>query len=162
MITLKPIIPKQQFNPADLERAVNDAVAKTLNVGAGYFKRTTNTWQTPVEFVVDGPENGIGAVGTDNDIYGYVSRGTRPHLITPKNASVLVWEAGKYTAKTRAGVLGSRSTGLKPSGGVGQAVFAKVVHHPGTQARAFEEAVAKMLQPVLTREVTAAILRVVG
>jgi hypothetical protein len=161
MITLKPIIPKQQFNPADMDRALNDAVAKTLKVGAGYFKRTTSSWKTSVKFEVDGPENGAGAVGTNNDIYGYVSRGTRPHLIAPKNASVLSWEGGKYAAKTRTGVLGSRGGGLRPTGGVGQAVFARVVHHPGTKARAFEEIVAKRLQPVLEREVTAAILRTV-
>lgn len=156
VITLKPIIPKQQFKPADLDRAINDALSKTLKVGEGYFKTTTKSWSTDVKFVIDGPEDGRGSVGTDNDIYGYVTHGTPPHLIAPVNASILAFP-GNSSPKTNPGILGSRKG--KSGGG---AVFAHVVHHPGTKARGFEEAVAKRLLSVLVNNVTAAILRVVG
>lgn len=162
-VTLKPIIPKNFSNPAALDAAINQALTKTLTVGKGYFERTTASWQDKPKFVIDGPQDGRGSVGTNDDIYGYVTRGTRPHLIAPKNASVLSWEGGKYKAVTSPGVLGSKrvGAGLRGTGGVGQAVFAKVVHHPGTKARAFEEAVAKMLQPVLVNNVTNALMRTV-
>ena len=46
--------------------------------------------------------------------YGkFVHDGTRPHIIKPKNASVLFFEIGN------------------------RKVFAKEVHHPGTRARPF-------------------------
>ena len=157
-ITLRPIIPAKMTMSAKTVAAVDKALASTLKTGAGYFKTTTSTWKTKVNFVVDGPEGGRGAVGTDSDIYGYVARGTRPHLITPKNASVLAFPGGQSSPKTNPGILGSR----RGSNGGGEMVFTSVVHHPGTKARGFEEAVAKRLQKVLETNVTAAILSTLG
>lgn len=163
-VKLKPIIPKTRYNAGKIDKAINDAVAKTLKVGVGYFKKTTSSWNTDVKFIVDGPKGGEGAVGTDNDIYGYVARGTRPHLITPKRGKVLVFGEGTYKPKSRPGILGARrvGTGLRGAGGVARPVFAKRVHHPGTKARGFEEEVAARLQPVLETNVTAAILEGIG
>lgn len=160
-VKLKAIVPSKQFKAGDMAAAIDKALAKTLQHGQSAFKATTKSWSTQVTFEIDGPSGGEGAVGTNNDIYGYVSRGTRPHLITP-HGSWLSWEGGTFRAKTRPGVLGSRSGGNRPTGGVGQAIFARRVQHPGTQARGFEEAVAAKLQPILENEVTAAILKVVG
>ena len=55
----------------------------------------------------------------------YVERGTRPHIIRPKNKKVLRWAAdgsGRLTGAVRAG---------------GQARFAKRVRHPGTKAQPY-------------------------
>jgi hypothetical protein len=55
----------------------------------------------------------------------YVERGTRPHIITPKNKKVLRWAAngsGRLTGAARTG---------------GQVRFAKRVRHPGTKAQPF-------------------------
>lgn len=157
-ISLRPIIPKQIVKSANMEAAINKAVGKTLKTGAGYFRTTTRSWKTKVEFRIDGPDGGRGAVGTDNDIYGYVTHGTPPHLITPSSASVLAFPGGGQKPKTNPGILGSR----RGSSGGGATVFARVVHHPGTKARGFEEAVAERLQSVLENNVTAAILETIG
>lgn len=148
-----------------MEREINAALKQTLDTGQTYFKLTTNYWQnTRVVFFITPIQNFSGAVGTDNQIYEYVTRGTKPHLIRPVRAKSLVFGEGTYRAVTTPGVLGSRrvGTGLVGAGGVARPIFTKLVHHPGTKARGFEEAVAKRLQKVLERNVTAAILRTVG
>lgn len=161
VVRLKPIKPKIKIDANKAEKAINAALAKTLNDGIGLFKRTTKGWRSvDVLFYVDGPNDGRGAVGTDNQIYDYVTRGTRPHLIRPKNGKFLVFGEGTYKAATRPGVLGARNVGtrLVPKGGVERPIFARRVKHPGTKARGFEELVAARLQPVLITRVTAAIL----
>lgn len=56
----------------------------------------------------------------ESEIATYLERGTRPHLILPRNAKVLAWQ---------------------PASGVGGTIFAKRVHHPGTRAyRIMEDA----------------------
>jgi bacteriophage HK97-gp10 putative tail-component len=52
-------------------------------------------------------------VFSDVEYASMVNDGTRPHVIRPKNASVLRFEVG------------------------GRVVYARVVHHPGTRARPF-------------------------
>lgn len=162
VVRLKPIVPGKLLNVATMQREIDRAVFKTLQAGSTEFKKTTRTWETVVVFVIDGPNNFRGSVGTNSDIYNYVARGTRPHLITPKRGKFLSWESGTYRAKSTPGVLGSKSAGLIPTGGVGQAIFARSVRHPGTKARGYEQAVAKRLQLVFERNVTAAILKAMG
>jgi hypothetical protein len=163
-VRLKPIIPKITFKAAAMDSAINQAVQATLETGQTYFKQTTRTWNTKVVFFITPVKNFSGAVGTDNNIYEYVARGTRPHLIKPVRAKSLVFGQGTFISRTTPGVLGSKQvgTGLVGGGGVARPIFAKVVHHPGTKARGFEGLVAKRLQVVLERNVTAAILKVIG
>lgn len=160
-VRLKPIVPPKFADPAKTVKAIDRALADTLKLGVGLFKRTTKGWRTvePV-FYVDGPNAGRGAVGTDDQIYDFVTRGTKPHLITPKRGKFLVFGEGTYRSVTRPGVLGARSVGTRliGKGGVAKPIFARKVHHPGTKARGFEELVAARLQPVLITKVTAAIL----
>lgn len=156
-VHLKPIVPKKmKGNPS---KEINAAITQTLKAGQALFQRTTRTWHTRVEFVVAEPDGGRGAVGTDSDIYGYVTRGTRPHLIKPKAGKVLVFGSGTYSPKTRPGFLTARAGVTRGTQGVARPVFAKQVHHPGTKARGFEEDVARQLQPILETNVTAAILK---
>ena len=74
-----------------------------------------------------------GLVGTDDAIYSYVDKGTRPHVIKPRRAKRLRFRTG-YRAKTTPGVLISRR-----GGATGDVVFARKVNHPGTEARGFSE-----------------------
>lgn len=60
---------------------------------------------TPAGFVVQ--------VGTDVEYAAAVHEGTRPHVIVPRNASVLAFQVG------------------------GKKVFAMKVNHPGTRGRPF-------------------------
>lgn len=161
---LKPIIPKINYNPAKAQREIDAAINKTLERGKELFRRTVRTWNNPTVFYIVKANKGTGAVGTNEAIYEYVTRGTRPHLITPKRSKYLVFGQGTYRAVTTPGVLGSRRVGrgLVGQGGVARPVFTKKVQHPGTKARGFEQLVAKQLQPVLERNVTAAIMKSVG
>lgn len=115
------------------------------------FQKTTRTWKTVVRFrVLKAARDGtalVGSSGTDNKIYGYVTRGTRPHLIRPRKARRLRFQGG-YSAKTRRGLIGS-ATG----GSFGATVYAQVVHHPGNDAREFEEQIAGQHQKSFVRRV---------
>jgi hypothetical protein len=57
---------------------------------------------------------------------GFVDQGARPHTIYPVNASVLRW-FGPY----------------------GQAIFSRVVHHPGFTGRFFMDATRQEMGPIL-------------
>ena len=75
--------------------------------------------------------------GENKKIYGYVTGGTRPHIIRPKTANTLafMWGGvGSYKAKTAPG-------GKYGGPGVvtgGKMRYAKEVHHPGNKPRKFE------------------------
>jgi hypothetical protein len=57
---------------------------------------------------------------------GFVDQGTRPHTIYPANASVLRW-----------------------FGPFGQAIFSRVVHHPGSTGRFFMDATQQEMGTIL-------------
>ena len=63
----------------------------------------------------------------------FLERGTKPHIIRPRNKSVL-----RFPAKGVATTLGGRvRTGAARSLGNAAYAFAKLVHHPGTKAQPF-------------------------
>lgn len=163
VVRLKPITEKSNLSVRAMELALNAALRSTLNQARTEFYKTTRTWETNVVFYVTQIVNFRGAAGTDSIIYTYVTRGTRPHLITPVRSKALVFGQGTYRPVTTPGVIGSRrvGTGLQGAGGVARPIFTKRVHHPGTKARGFEGAVAKRLQRVHERNVTVAIAKAI-
>jgi hypothetical protein len=86
-------------------------------------------------------------------IFDYVSRGTDPHVIVPRNSKRLIFRTG-YKAKTQPGSLKSGTSSYS-----GPKVAAKEVNHPGTKAREFEEQVAAMYESVFTVAVDEAVKR---
>src|SRR4030042_951153 len=108
------------------------------------FEITTATWEHQVKFereISVGPNSIDVLVGTDDEIYGYVNGGTRAHVILPKGDYPLKFQAG-YSAKTTPGLISSKS-----GGPYGEVVFARGVIHPGTEARNFDENIAKKMEP---------------
>ena len=95
-------------------------------------------------------------VDTDDEIYGYVSGGTRPHAIRPKRRGGVLAFKGKYRAKTRPGVLGSFAGGSS-----GDAVFTQAVQHPGTQARNFDKLIFEKRKIWYNKQMQAAMKRAV-
>ena len=79
-------------------------------------------------------------IATTDTIYGYVNDGTRPHIIVPRRARVLAFGTGG-SPKTAPRVIGSQ-----PGSRGGKMVFTRRVNHPGTEARAFDETIAKKWQ----------------
>ena len=75
------------------------------------------------------------------DIWGYVTKGTRPHIIRAKNARTLAFKwggKGSYSPKTRpGGKFGGPGTSSGPM------IFPKRVKHPGSKAREFEKVIAQ-------------------
>lgn len=121
----------------DLEMAYDDEVKQVKRD----FESTTATWREPVKFTVIRKSKGVTEVVTDNPIYGYVDKGTRPHIIRPKQAGYpLRFKTAGFRPKTAPRRLGSSA------GSPAQApeAYAMEVHHPGTDARDFSDIIATM------------------
>lgn len=145
-VELTPILPDKDFFSTDrVLKELKGALAHTGNIIRDDFKKTVRTWRRKVGFSKVGPRNvggGVLAVDvfTEDEIYFFVERGTKAHIIRPRNAARLSFRSG-YSAKTRPGVVGSRAGGPK-----GPFVTARAVLHPGTQARNFAPTIAKRRQ----------------
>jgi hypothetical protein len=106
------------------------------------YRRTTQSWTHRPQFEGEYEQRGTSytvMVGTDDDIYGYVDLGTRPHAIEPTGPWPLRFKTN-YSAKTAPGVL--RSWG---GGATGPEVRARRVWHPGTEARGFSEEIQQQI-----------------
>lgn len=107
------------------------------------FRETVKTWKRKPKF-----ETKVSLAGsrmtvtvyTTDPIYGYVDKGTKPHVIRPVKAKALHFVTG-YSAKTTPRVIGSREGGAD-----GDEVFTKEVQHPGTKAREFDKIIARKWQ----------------
>lgn len=64
-------------------------------------------------------------------VFGYVDRGTKPHVIRPKKARFLRFQGG-YNPKTR-----FRAKFGGPGKSNGKFFFRGIVHHPGNKGREF-------------------------
>lgn len=141
-IGMQPILPKpfkEKLFLAQFEAGMQE-VAKELDAD---FQKTYATWKRKPIFTkkVTTTKSSIdGVVETADEIYTYVSAGTKPHIIEPKKAKALAFNVGG-TPKTTPKVIGSGAG----SPGTGP-VFAMKVHHPGTKARLFDKAIAKKMQ----------------
>ena len=142
-VRLNAIRPRKSpaYKLADFERAMEAALEETGKAMIRDFKRTVATWEHKPDFQIMGKVFKVGSrvvsitVGTDDEIYGYVSLGTRPHIIQPRSKPTLLFRQG-YRAKTKPGRFLS-----KPGGAYGDWVAAKEVRHPGNEPRGFEELV---------------------
>jgi len=153
VVKMRAIIPaKLKLGPVRLE-ALN-AMRKMGTPIRRDFARTTETWKHKPKFeqsVSLKPPGPTLTVWTDNEIYGYVNDGTRPHVIRRKNAPMLAFKTSFYP-KTFPGVIGSVAGGSFPPW-----AFAKEVHHPGTEPRRFAETLKTKWQPIFFTRMTAAI-----
>lgn len=138
MIKLIPIKPNKNPIPDTpaMRRALKNGLTALAKGSEVDFKVTTQTWKHQPDFKTEEKPSEV-TVSTDDSIYGYVDEGTKPHIITPKRGKRLVFLGGSKPKTT------PRSISSGPgSPGTTKAV-AKVVKHPGTQARAFAETIAE-------------------
>lgn len=146
---------KNTYDLKKLEREMLKAVDKTTKVMRTDLKKPTRTWDTNIDvYQIAAERSGgdlSGAAGTDNRIYMFVTRGTKPHVIRAKSGGVLAYSS-RYRAKTRIRTLSSYR-----GGGYGATRFSKTVNHPGNKKREFEEAVAEKHQRTLEDNVSRAI-----
>lgn len=153
-IILRSITPKGKIFDIDqfdrlAAKALNDAIKKANSE----FNKTVATWKNKPGFTVKQASGSKleASVYTIDEIYGYVVRGTRAHIITPRRAPVLRFQTG-FTSKTVPRKIGSRRGGRS-----GPMVSARAVRHPGTEARDFDIVIAGQLRPILVKEVRGAI-----
>lgn len=136
-MTFKPIIaPNDALGAAAIAKAVQstlNGVAKAVKVD---YNVTQRTWKNKAEFTIEKTDAETRVVSTDNVIYGYVEKGTKPHIIRPRGRRALTWIGTAYRAKTKPGVIGSSQGGNNNS-----IVYTKLVQHPGTAARNFTVAI---------------------
>jgi len=121
------------------------------------FWKTTRTWKHKPKFEMKVSLKRVAAEGsievfTTDEIYGYVSGGTRRHIIKPKvrrrgprgrfaKAAKTLAFPSSSTPKTRPGVVGSGRGGSS-----GPTVFRRQVMHPGIKARKFDEAIKAKIE----------------
>lgn len=116
-------------------KAITNALEETSQAIKVDYNVTTATWKRRPTFTIKKVQTYIYDIYTDNEIYGYVSEGTKPHRIVPVNAASLAFPAN-YAAKTTPRVIASR-----PGGSSGPTVFSKGVMHPGFPGRDFPEVI---------------------
>jgi len=126
------------------EGLLMDAVNEILPDLRDDWESTVSTWVNAPVFDVEHAamvgSDIVGTVSSDNPVLGYVNNGTVPHLIFPVKAKALRFFSS-YQAKTSPGVIGSSAGGSS-----GDPVFSQGVHHPGSQGRAFDQAIADKRQ----------------
>lgn len=143
-ITIKAITTKDDIiNVKQLLGVIKGASVEAAKAVRKDMEKTTRTWKHKPVFVIKiavGNGEAQATVYTDDAIYSYVTLGTKPHIIRPRKAKFLAFLT-PFKAKTRVRFIGS-SNGKR--GNI--PVYAKEVHHPGTEAREFHIVIAEKHQ----------------
>lgn len=145
-VTVVPIIPHGRIlpDPAKLKRAIENSLTATAKAIKVDYDVTTQTWSGRPDFPITTPRWNERIIATTSEVYGYVSGGTRPHIIRARNAPALAFQwggPGSYQAKTTPRIVASRAGGAS-----GPTVYRQEVMHPGTEARAFEVVISDKWQ----------------
>lgn len=135
-MNIEVVIPKAIFDVEKFKRLQRAHMASVALAVKRDFEATVKNWDHKPTFEVQYSSEEI-TVGTDDDIYALVDAGSPSHTISPVRAKRLKFQ-NKYKAKSTPGVIGSKRGGKS-----GEIVTAKVVRHPGFQARKFLDAIAK-------------------
>lgn len=156
-LAIKPILPKHIPSGDEYFTEIKKAARKSILAAKKDFENTTKTWNHKPDFELtedEGSHDYRIATGTDDEIYGYVDAGTRPHIIRPKRSKYLRFQSG-YKAKTKVGVINSY-----PGGPFGADVYTRTfVLHPGFQGRKFTATIAKRRQKTFEQEISQAIAK---
>ena len=141
----------------EVERTLDSVVKPRL---MEYPKKIVADWEHKPKFKArkyvtkDAIRVHVYPAGPNRKIWQWVSRGTRPHEIKPKNAPMLAFPSN-YTPRTTP--RGPSYGG--PGKSSGSTIFAMHVDHPGTKARKFEEAWGRWAKKWYRREMENAMRR---
>jgi hypothetical protein len=153
VIKLKPIlIPRSlAMDAAKMRRAIRNGMEAAAKAAKADFGVTTQTWEHQPEFTIERPSDFERIIGTDDEIYGYVDQGTKPHVITAKPGKALVFLAGGRPKTVPKAIRSNK-------GATGNTiVYTKQVQHPGTEAREFTETIGEKWDERLAETVQRAI-----
>jgi hypothetical protein len=122
------------------------------------FEEAVEDWDHKPDFKIETEGSREVSITTDDEIFGYVDLGTRPHVIRPTTpGGVLAFPAGPYKRKTKnpgrafVSILGAGSSGRRSSGGSGM-IYTQEVHHPGTQPQRISEGIMEKWRVPFMRE----------
>lgn len=141
-----------RLNSKRIQQEIERELDKIAKEAKSDFERTQSTWEHKAKFVIRSSP-GIREVKTSDTPYVFVDFGTKPHVIRPRNANALAFNANSK-AKTRPGVITSG-----PGSPGGALVVRKIVHHPGTKAREFSEMIGEKWNQQFKRRMDEAIAR---
>lgn len=156
-IRLEAIKPGKLPTAQEYTTAMKKAVQKSADLTRRDLEATTRTWKHKPKFTVIVEENATAFAvfaGTNDNIYGYVDQGTKPHDIKPKRSKYLRFSSG-YRVKTRVGIIGSQE-----GGSFGDSVFSQGVRHPGSKGRNFVITINKRRQKTIEQEIDQALAKV--
>lgn len=156
MFTIKAIIPSKAkiVGPAIFEKKIDQVLSTAENDIKKLFRETVSTWKYKVPMYSKRTHKAtswisdIGPRGKGQDLYAWIDLGTKPHIITPKNAPALRFFRG-YQARTKPRVIGSG-----PQRRFGNFVRAMKVKHPGIEPREFSETIGKHYQPIFYKNLS--------
>lgn len=147
-VSFKPIKPGK-FVADAFENAFGDMMEELRDDVLADYESTTATWEHDVPFDDEADARHM-KVDTADEIFGFVDRGTDPHVIRPVAADRLAF-AADYTRKSQPGFIGSN-----PGGPSGETVFAQEVQHPGTVGTGIEQTIADKYEDELPGRAKAA------
>lgn len=115
---------------------------------------TVKTWKRKPHFEKQIFPDGQMIAGTDDEIFGYVDEGTRPHIIRPRRAKALRFNT-VFRAKTIPNQMTSR-----PGLSAPPVAHRLEVHHPGTKPRNLTKLMAKRSAIRFSRNMTKAMKKI--
>jgi hypothetical protein len=135
-------------------RAIENAGNMSSKAVKVDFSVTTRTWKGQPDFKIEHTLNRPEwQIGTDNEIYKYVTGGTKPHKITAKNGKALSFFRTGFMPKTRSEWIGSNKGKVAKK----DPTAVKSVNHPGTQARKFVETIGDKWESEWPRQLARAL-----
>lgn len=148
----KAIIPKKlPSNAQRMSRILVNAMNMSAKAVAVDFKVTTQTWDHQPNFAITSPSPFVRQIATDDPVYAMLNKGTRPHVIRPRQKKILRFE-GPFRPKSRPGYIGSD----KGSQGNTE-IWARSVNHPGTAPRLWTKAIKAKWQKLFPEQLQRAI-----
>jgi hypothetical protein len=138
----------------EVPEVLDDVATEMGKEAIRLLRGVTRTWRRKPTFDVLTEVRGgdiVLLVGTDSQVFHWVDKGTRPHVIRARNAPRLRFNSA-FVPKTTPGSLQSSAGKSGPP-----VVFALQVMHPGTAPRKFSEKVMKSVsakaQPLLSQRI---------
>ena len=128
-----------KINIQAFRREMNKAIKEQRDILSEDLDRITRTWEHDVKFKIDMKDSGDkieGSISTDDEIFGYVEKGTRSHWVRPRHRGGVLAFRKNYRAKTRSGLIGSTQGGAS-----GNTVFSRGHKVSGIKGREFLKAI---------------------
>jgi len=132
------------FNDKAVRKEIISALNDFEKIALREAKTIDQTFETPFDwkyftnrlFVADMEAR----VWTDDPRYKWLDEGTKPHIIQPKKPGGILAFPSVFKPKTS-----PRRLPSQPGGSSGETVFAKLVHHPGTEPRNYSRQLRLLL-----------------